>query len=105
MKKVFFLLIVSCFSSSVFASSGSIKRSNEKFSLISFLNSGYCKKAICVLNGKQPFCRACCTISVTNSNGTQTITQEACVRNSDCTTAATSACDVARLAAAVRAFQ
>lgn len=105
MKKVLFLPIVSCLSLSVFANEESIKKVKGKISLSVIFSVDDFKKASCVLKETETLCRACCTINATNSSGTQTITQTACVRNSDCTSAAVSACDVARLAALVTAMQ
>ena len=105
MKKICFFIAVSFFYMSAFANGESVESSGNKIYNKIFINLEYSKKAGSVLNEEKPFCRACCTINVTSSTGNQSIIETACVRHSDCATAATSACNLARLAAAVRAFQ
>jgi len=104
MKKILFFLITVSISFTVFANNGSAKKNKLEVIFNAFLRSDNSKKTALVLKEPYHLCRGCCTISATSIDG-QMISQTACVSNSNCTTAAVTACDVARLAALYRTFQ
>jgi hypothetical protein len=105
MTKVLFTIVILSCTVNAFANDESFKKVNLQNSFNTLSPVSVYTKTAFARSEKQPLCRACCTISATNANGTQSVTGSACARNSDCDVAASSACTAARINALKAAYQ